>query len=1198
MNPKDNKSSQYKSILNNLLDVNPSDKAIFTKVNDKFSFDFYNLFGPESFDFIYSHKNFDIPILELNLIRICHLLEQCSTYDEVMEILKNNNFEISNNQSNQLKKQFNDAKSKIIHQIKANFQKQALKWKLFLNKANEINAETNIWPIHLGFLFVKVLIDGKSVYAPLFFKEVYLEIRNARPFLISNGDIKPNEKLMFLLNNAGFDLDLDENYGEWSIKELLKYLHEQWGEIYELNVNINTEFTNLEADDIKNESLEFVGGVVLGLFQPSGGYVRNRMLEIINNNDINNIIQVEFNKNIYKNRVSETLFNPKTSIFKITPTNLSQDKAIASSLNQNTIIWGPPGTGKSQTIVNILTNLLVYGKNSLVCSQKKAALEVIRNRMGELKPFCLFMLNSKNMNKKSFYTPIKKYLDYLENYDEQDNLKPLRVISHQELNFVNNIEKFIADERFLEASKIISKIQPIWENFNSDFWNKIVSLPKDIKYPDVFNFSNSADLKKYMLKINNMRYKFYKPLNWKIKKHADNLFNDFRYFQGNLNEILAQIKSFKSDDYKYIHDLISILPKYENNDVSDEFELKKFIAKNIIKKINNFTVDEKSEYTEFAATVRLSSIEPYKFMKRFASMIKKIFPIIIVTPEADLSAWNKEEFDYAILDESSQIFIEKGLPVLYLAKIKILAGDDQQMKPSNWFGVRAVDDDSIYSKVDSLLDFAKSLGMYNVLLDKNYRSNYAALMTFSSKYFYNSTLDIIDSASTEKDFSPIEVINANGVWENNQNLAEIDTVIKLAKENLHKYNKIILLCFNAKQQDSITTKIFKSESELENAINNNILLLRNIENIQGDEADLVIASVAYDAKTSIHSTYVGRTGGKNALNVAISRAKDKMIVVKSLYAKDLTILTDNEDAITFKRWLEFLELNNKEKLDFLNKSQTKENDEISESTKSSLTEEFENTINETIKDKKFLQLTKNESIGTIKVDYILKRNDIPVLCFIIDDYTYANNANEYIMQKDLVKFIKSKKYNLYSLDRIKWESQKNEIIDLINTYEDLEKTSKNIYITKTISMLTTQLEIMDNSNDKIIVEKDYKTEEISVLEYNINKEENIIKNQKNEQPLVNEETKLQNHYLEKLREDTESIVILNSEEHKDDTLAIIKPKPKALVSEKILYKSKNEDNYVEREETKIISFDENTKQWEQILSQEININTSSINAIE
>nr|WP_318030943.1 hypothetical protein [Mycoplasmopsis bovis] len=55
-------------------------------------------------------------------------------------------------------------------------------------------------------------------------------------------------------------------------------MHEVWGQIYELKVNLNSEFASFTAEEIINESLQFLGGVVLGLFQPSGGYIRNRML--------------------------------------------------------------------------------------------------------------------------------------------------------------------------------------------------------------------------------------------------------------------------------------------------------------------------------------------------------------------------------------------------------------------------------------------------------------------------------------------------------------------------------------------------------------------------------------------------------------------------------------------------------------------------------------------------------------------------------------------------------------------------------------------------------------------------------------------------------------------------------------------------------------------------------------------------------
>ncbi|WP_429996426.1 hypothetical protein, partial [Mycoplasmopsis bovis] len=64
-------------------------------------------------------------------------------------------------------------------------------------------------------------------------------------------------------------------------------------------------------------------------------------------------------------------------------------------------------------------------------------------------------------------------------------------------------------------------------------------------------------------------------------------------------------------------------------------------------------------------------------------------------------------------------------------------------------------------------------------------------------------------------------------------------------------------------------------------------------------------------------TYVGRPGGKNALNVAISRAKDKMIILKSLNASDVSVLTGNEDVYIFKKWLEFLELDPKSKQEFV-----------------------------------------------------------------------------------------------------------------------------------------------------------------------------------------------------------------------------------------------------------------------------------------
>ncbi|WP_313770920.1 AAA domain-containing protein [Mycoplasmopsis felis] len=121
----------------------------------------------------------------------------------------------------------------------------------------------------------------------------------------------------------------------------------------------------------------------------------------------------------------------------------------------------------------------------------------------------------------------------------------------------------------------------------------------------------------------------------------------------------------------------------------------------------------------------------------------------------------------------------------------------------------------------------------------------------------------------------MEVIEVQEQWLDNKNIVEKDKVIEIVSQNLDKYNKIILLSLNAKQKEYILEEIYKNHLNLQKAIESKQLLLRNLENIQGDEADLVVITVAYDKYTKFSSAYVSRYGGKNSLNVAISRAKEK-----------------------------------------------------------------------------------------------------------------------------------------------------------------------------------------------------------------------------------------------------------------------------------------------------------------------------------
>lgn len=1040
------KETKYKVILDNLLEINQSDSSIFTKINNnKKCFDLYSLLGPEMFREICDQETFSINVFDYISNSLIDSLKKSNIPSDFINTLnKVKHLEIKYSE-NKLFKEFEKSKKEIIENLESQLQKWVVKWKLLNDAAAHILDQNNIWPLHIGFLFVSVRIDDKFVYAPLFFKEVILTFRNGTPILSSSGHIKVNEKLLFFLNNNEFNLQIDSDFKELKIESLISKIKKDWKGIYEVPENIIYPFKELELSEINNKSLIFHPGAVLGLFEPWGGYSRTRMKEIIQNNEMDQILKVEFNKNIYKERVDKTIFNPNISLFKITPTNYSQDKAILSSLNQNTVIWGPPGTGKSQTIVNLIANILVYDKTAIVASQKKAALEVIKERMGLLSKFCLFVLNSKEMNKQSFYQPIQEYLDFLENFAPNSRFKLQETLTNEEQKFVQVSSELTSNKNtphLLESYYYFSAHKPDFQ-LQKDV-NFIATIPSYLNLPDgTFNGENT---KKKLLRKSKLRFMPFLPKYQEIASWANKIDQNLKTFNGDLFELRDSFKffDFENPESEFIKLKQKIEVSNELQDqikrksiISDEKMIQDIIAQRIFQRVNNLNEEEKKEYFEFASSVRIMNLEPYRFVKKFTNIIKKIFPIVIATPNTDLSGWSKHEFDYAILDESSQIFIENGLPILYLAKKKILAGDTKQMRPSNWFGTRTIDD-SIFGKVESLLDYALSIGTYQILLDKNYRSNHASLMSFSSKYFYNSSLDVLDVAFKNSD-DAIELIQVDGIWKDNRNIAEAKKCIELLIANLHKYKKIILLAFNAKQSEYLKNVIYTKFPELEEAVTNKKILIRNIENIQGDEADLIIATVAYDKNTRLQFSYVAREGGKNALNIAISRAKEKMIVIKTLKSSEILINDKSTDDLRiFKKWLGYIEMNQEAKNLIL-----KENNSLKQAISNELkTNQFKEFIYEKLASKikinKNLTISKDVKLGTIEIDFVIKFKNKPYKYIVVDNLDYKNNVENYVLKKDFVSFLESKKYSPIVINPINWIWVQNQI-DKDFYYENLDK---------------------------------------------------------------------------------------------------------------------------------------------------------------
>ncbi len=274
-------------------------------------------------------------------------------------------------------------------------------------------------------------------------------------------------------------------------------------------------------------------------------------------------------------------------------------------------------------------------------------------------------------------------------------------------------------------------------------------------------------------------------------------------------------------------------------------------------------------------------------------------------------------FDLVIFDEASQMYVEKGIPAIYRAKKVVIAGDTKQLRPSS-LGIGRLEDEDDYFEDEVLKDVtldAKSLldlaryKYYETILNYHYRSKYEELIAFSNHAFYDGKL-IVSPNQKKAEKPPIEYVHVkDGIFENRRNDEEAKAVIKLIRKifrDRQNNETIGVITFNSTQRDLIENyideelfkrgkyqKLFEQELFRSEDGEDKSLFVKNIENVQGDERDIIIFSMGYarDINGQIHRRFgwLNNEGGQNRLNVAISRAKQKIYFVSSLFPEELKV---------------------------------------------------------------------------------------------------------------------------------------------------------------------------------------------------------------------------------------------------------------------------------------------------------------------
>ena len=271
-----------------------------------------------------------------------------------------------------------------------------------------------------------------------------------------------------------------------------------------------------------------------------------------------------------------------------------------------------------------------------------------------------------------------------------------------------------------------------------------------------------------------------------------------------------------------------------------------------------------------------------------------------------------ETFDLVIFDEASQCFAERGIPAAYRGKQLVVAGDDMQLKPYELYQTRWEEDgDHPDLEVDSLLDLAKRY-LPTVHLQGHYRSHSLELIDFSNRHFYEGRLQLLPDRNILNRQQPaIEYVQVDGVWENNANEREaqevVDRVISLLSIDPEK--EIGVVTFNAPQQ-MLILDLLEEQFANEGMSMPASLFVKNIENVQGDEKDIIIFSVGYapdkQKKMNMHFGSLNLVGGENRLNVAVTRAREKIILICSIQPEQLrTDDLKNDGPRLLRKYLEY-----------------------------------------------------------------------------------------------------------------------------------------------------------------------------------------------------------------------------------------------------------------------------------------------------
>lgn len=530
--------------------------------------------------------------------------------------------------------------------------------------------------------------------------------------------------------------------------------------------------------------------------------------------------------------------------------NTSQKEAVEAALtHQVSVIQGPPGTGKTQTILNIIANLLIAGKTVLVVSNNNSAVNNVAEKL-EHKGLGFIVAKLGSVQKKEEFVA-----------DQQ----PLPDMSSWHIDASSSVKQWVKDALNNVSQGFSAQLRQAELRAEYDALLKEATYNEKLATNSIdcdWLYSKSSSkimelLSYYQIRQSKQIPSVFFRIKWALKLGVPM----FSFLQKDVSDVIASLENAyyivrKAEIEKELQSVESTL---QSVDIKENLRLLRDYSLQILK---NEIAEHYHVGTRTAFTI--------KNIKAKTEDLLREYPVVLSTTYSAKSCISKDMvFDYVIMDEASQVDIKTGALALSCAMNAVIVGDDKQLpnvvSQEEALALQAIQltykvDDRYNEVTHSFLQSCVEVfkGIPVTLLREHYRCH-PKIIEFCNQHFYNGELvAMTDDNGEDNVLQVVQTVEGNHA-RGHFNQREIDVIVQEVLPQCADSGSIGIITPYRQQADEINKALGKD-------------IASTVHKYQGRECDTIIMSMVDNKPTEF-------SDDSNLLNVAISRAKTHLYVV-------------------------------------------------------------------------------------------------------------------------------------------------------------------------------------------------------------------------------------------------------------------------------------------------------------------------------